>query len=50
MSVCIILLYTRVELIAMNKHGKVGFHGTFLGEFYKCSVRNFKSLKQLFLN
>ena len=34
----------------MNKLGKVWFHGTFLGKFHGCSVRNLKFLKQLFLN
>ena len=39
-----------VSVIAMNKLGKVWFHSTFLVEFHGISIRNFKSLKQLFLN
>ena len=48
LNVCIIPLYKKLELIAMNKLGKVWFHNTFLVKFHGCSVRNFKSLKQLY--
>ena len=37
-------------MIARNKLRKVLFHGLFLVKFYGYSVRNFKSLEQLFLN
>ena len=47
---CTVSLYTKLELIAVNKLGKVWFHSTtFLVEFHGCSLRNFKSSKQLFL-
>ena len=45
-----ISLYTKLELIAMNKLGKVWFHSTFIEKFHGCSVRGFISFKQLFLN
>ena len=38
------------SVVAMNKLGKVWFHSTFLVEFHGSSIRNFKSLKQFFLN
>ena len=50
MSVWIISLYRKLELIGMNKLGKVWFHSTVRVKFHWCSVRNFISLKQLFLN
>ena len=43
-------LYAKLELTTMNKLEKVWFHCTFLVKFHGCSVRNFKYVKQLFLN
>ena len=45
--VCTISSYRKLQLIAMNKLGKVWFHGKFLIKFCKCSIMNFKSLEQL---
>ena len=52
MSVCMISIYRKLELTAINKlwTWKVWFHSTFLVKFHGYFVRNFKSLKQLFLN
>ena len=50
LSVSIISLYRKMKLIAMNKLGNVWFHGIFLIKFHRCSLMNFESLKQLFLN
>ena len=48
---CALFPYTQNwDFIAMNKLEKVWFHSTFLVKFHGCSVRNFKSLKQRFLN
>ena len=41
--------FLQQELISVNKLGKVWFHSTILVKFHGCSVRNFKTLKQLFL-
>ena len=45
MSVCIVSLYRKLELVVINKLGKALFHGVFLVKFHECFVRNFKSLK-----
>ena len=50
LRVYIISLYRTLELIAMNELGKVWFQSVYYVKFHGCSERNFKSLKQLFLN
>ena len=55
LRVCIIFLYTNLELITTERwHAdngklirKICFQCTFLVKFHRCSVRNFRSLKQL---
>ena len=50
LNVSVYNLKGKLELTAVNKLGKFWLHSTFLAKFHGCSVRNFKSLKQLFLN
>ena len=48
--VCIISLYTKLQLIAMDKLRKVWFYRTFSVRLHWCSVMKFECSKQSFLN